>query len=146
MPMASKGLFSVVVIEYVCNNFQSEAIPESMKNMLLVMSTSGVFDHNEDDQSLQLTQKAHDHLQDQDSKRHYSALWQVTWERIDCFLPNLRREMVASRSPFSPRASSPPIHPEPEAQTMETEGRPLSDDESSTAPPKQTGKRSFISY
>jgi len=116
----------------------SEAIPESMKNMLLVMSTSGVFDHSEEDQTLQLTQKTQE---SQDSKRHYSALWQVTWERIDCFLPNLRRDMLASRSPFAQRASSPPICSEPEAQTMETEGRPVSDDESSKLHHEEKGEQ-----
>ncbi len=127
--------------------FQSEAIPESMKNMLLVMSTSGVFDHSDDDQSLQLTQKSHDSPQQSDTKRHYSALWQVTWERIDCFLPNLKRDMVASRSPFSQRASSPPIHAEPEPQTMETEGRPVSDDESSKPhQPQEPGKPLKLQY
>ena len=108
-----------------------------MKNMLLVMSTSGVFDHSEDDHTLQLTQKAQEI---QDTKRHYSALWQVTWERIDCFLPNLRRDMLASRSPFAQRASSPPIYPEPEAQTMETEGRPMSDDESTKISQDEKGQ------
>ena len=108
-----------------------------MKNMLLVMSTSGVFDHSEEDQTLQLTQKTQE---SQDSKRHYSALWQVTWERIDCFLPNLRRDMLASRSPFAQRASSPPICSEPEAQTMETEGRPVSDDESSKLHHEEKGQ------
>ena len=102
------------------------------------MSTSGVFDHSEDDQTLQLTHKAHEQ-HEQDAKRHYSALWQVTWERIDCFLPNLRRDMLASSSPFAQRASSPPIYPEPEAQTMETEGRPVSEDESSKIASQEQG-------
>ena len=113
-----------------------------MKNMLLVMSTSGVFDHSEDDQTLQLTHKAHE--QQQDTKRHYSALWQVTWERIDCFLPNLRRDMMASRSPFAQRASSPPICAEPEAQTMDTDRRSVSDDESAKLPPKEPGIHIFL--
>eukprot|EP00795_Rhopilema_esculentum_P008272 gene8272-14228_t len=121
----------------------SEAIPESMKNMLLVMSTSGVFDHSEDDQTLQLTHKAHEQ-HEQDAKRHYSALWQVTWERIDCFLPNLRRDMLASSSPFAQRASSPPIYPEPEAQTMETEGRPVSEDESSKIASQEQAEKKIV--
>ena len=121
-------IFDWMIMLCIAFLLQSEAIPESMKNMLLVMSTSGVFDHSEEDQTLQLTQKTQEN---QDTKRHYSALWQVTWERIDCFLPNLRKEMLASRSPFAQRASSPPIYSEPEAQTMETEGRPVSDDDSS---------------
>ncbi|NWS72399.1 GBF1 factor, partial [Crotophaga sulcirostris] len=51
-----------------------EAIPESLKNMLLVMDTAGIF-HNAD------------------SRTGYSDLWEITWERIDCFLPRLRDEL-----------------------------------------------------
>uniref|UniRef100_A0A8C4WR04 Golgi-specific brefeldin A-resistance guanine nucleotide exchange factor 1 n=1 Tax=Gopherus evgoodei TaxID=1825980 RepID=A0A8C4WR04_9SAUR len=52
----------------------SEAIPESLKNMLLVMDTAGIF-HSAD------------------SRTGYSDLWEITWERIDCFLPRLRDEL-----------------------------------------------------
>lgn len=53
---------------------QSEAIPESLKNMLLVMHTAGVFETDgEDDPAAQL--------------------WAMTWERIDCFLPGLKTEV-----------------------------------------------------
>uniref|UniRef100_A0A668ASH4 Golgi-specific brefeldin A-resistance guanine nucleotide exchange factor 1 n=1 Tax=Myripristis murdjan TaxID=586833 RepID=A0A668ASH4_9TELE len=51
-----------------------EAIPESLKNMLLVMDTAGIF-HSAD------------------SRTGYSDLWEITWERIVCFLPNLREEL-----------------------------------------------------
>ncbi|KAM4600045.1 Golgi-specific brefeldin A-resistance guanine nucleotide exchange factor 1 isoform 1-T1 [Fundulus diaphanus] len=51
-----------------------EAIPESLKNMLLVMDTAGIF-------------------RSSDSKTGYSDLWEITWERIVCFLPNLREEL-----------------------------------------------------
>ncbi|KFV07638.1 Golgi-specific brefeldin A-resistance guanine nucleotide exchange factor 1, partial [Pterocles gutturalis] len=51
-----------------------EAIPESLKNMLLVMDTAGIF-HSAD------------------SRTGYSDLWEITWERIDCFLPRLRDEL-----------------------------------------------------
>uniref|UniRef100_A0A8C8RIG0 Golgi-specific brefeldin A-resistance guanine nucleotide exchange factor 1 n=1 Tax=Pelusios castaneus TaxID=367368 RepID=A0A8C8RIG0_9SAUR len=51
-----------------------EAIPESLKNMLLVMDTAGIF-HSAD------------------SHTGYSDLWEITWERIDCFLPRLRDEL-----------------------------------------------------
>ncbi|CAH2321847.1 Golgi-specific brefeldin A-resistance guanine nucleotide exchange factor 1 isoform X1 [Pelobates cultripes] len=51
-----------------------EAIPESLKNMLLVMDTAGIF-HSADSQT------------------GYSDLWEITWERIDCFLPRLREEV-----------------------------------------------------
>ena len=104
-----------------------------MKNMLLVMSTAGVFEH--DDPSLQVA--AHialpPHQRPGSAERHYSALWQVTWERIDCFLPNLKQDLLATKSPWHSRAASPPVATAPEPQTMETEGRPLSDDESTKA-------------
>uniref|UniRef100_A0A8C6NIH7 Golgi brefeldin A resistant guanine nucleotide exchange factor 1 n=1 Tax=Nothobranchius furzeri TaxID=105023 RepID=A0A8C6NIH7_NOTFU len=51
-----------------------EAIPESLKNMLLVMDTAGIFHST-------------------DSRTGYSDLWEITWERIVCFLPNLREEL-----------------------------------------------------
>uniref|UniRef100_A0A671UFB9 Golgi-specific brefeldin A-resistance guanine nucleotide exchange factor 1 n=1 Tax=Sparus aurata TaxID=8175 RepID=A0A671UFB9_SPAAU len=51
-----------------------EAIPESLKNMLLVMDTAGIF-HNAD------------------SRTGFSDLWEITWERIVCFLPHLREEL-----------------------------------------------------
>ncbi|XP_043535120.1 Golgi-specific brefeldin A-resistance guanine nucleotide exchange factor 1 isoform X11 [Chiloscyllium plagiosum] len=51
-----------------------EAIPESLKNMLLVMDTAGIF-----------------HCAD--SRTGYSQLWEITWERIDCFLPQLKDEL-----------------------------------------------------
>lgn len=53
---------------------QLEAIPESLKNMLLVMDTAGIF-HSAD------------------SRTGYSDLWEITWERIVCFLPNLKEEL-----------------------------------------------------
>ncbi|XP_067828505.1 Golgi-specific brefeldin A-resistance guanine nucleotide exchange factor 1 isoform X2 [Heptranchias perlo] len=51
-----------------------EAIPESLKNMLLVMDTAGIFHCAE-------------------SRTGYSQLWEITWERIDCFLPRLKDEL-----------------------------------------------------
>uniref|UniRef100_A0A3Q0RF72 Golgi-specific brefeldin A-resistance guanine nucleotide exchange factor 1 n=1 Tax=Amphilophus citrinellus TaxID=61819 RepID=A0A3Q0RF72_AMPCI len=88
-----------------------EAIPESLKNMLLVMDTAGIFHST-------------------DSRTGYSDLWEITWERIVCFLPHLREELfkqavipvpgppaesvqpttLAGR-PSSPQVSPPPIQP-----------------------------------
>lgn len=56
-------------------HLQSEAIPESLKNMLLVMDTAEIF-HSADARG-----------------GSPSALWEITWERIDCFLPHLRDEL-----------------------------------------------------
>lgn len=79
-----------------------EAIPESLKNMLLVMSTAGIFD--EEECALTAASQSDNRktpARPQSDVHKYSALWQVTWERIDCFLPNLRQEL------FTPRCQSP---------------------------------------
>lgn len=53
---------------------QEEAVPESLKNVLLVMSSSGY-----------LTPPTKDPSQ--------KELWVETWKRIDRFLPDLRKEL-----------------------------------------------------
>lgn len=53
---------------------QEEAVPESLKNILLVMSTSGY-----------LVPPAQDPTQE--------TLWVETWKRLDRFLPDLRKEL-----------------------------------------------------
>ncbi|XP_041737475.2 Golgi-specific brefeldin A-resistance guanine nucleotide exchange factor 1 isoform X2 [Coregonus clupeaformis] len=80
-----------------------EAIPESLKNMLLVMDTAGIF-HSAD------------------SRTGYSDLWEITWERIDCFLPNLREELFKQTvipqpdpAPSSPVELAQPAAPGPPA-------------------------------
>ncbi|XP_063730862.1 Golgi-specific brefeldin A-resistance guanine nucleotide exchange factor 1 isoform X1 [Eleginops maclovinus] len=72
-----------------------EAIPESLKNMLLVMDTAGIF-HSAD------------------SRTGYSDLWEITWERIDCFLPHLREELFKQTVIADP-GPSPPAEPTPSA-------------------------------
>ncbi|XP_036402027.1 Golgi-specific brefeldin A-resistance guanine nucleotide exchange factor 1 isoform X1 [Megalops cyprinoides] len=66
-----------------------EAIPESLKNMLLVMDTAGIF-HSAD------------------SRTGYSDLWEITWERIDCFLPHLREELFKQAVMPEPVSASAP--------------------------------------
>ncbi|XP_034463831.1 Golgi-specific brefeldin A-resistance guanine nucleotide exchange factor 1 isoform X5 [Hippoglossus hippoglossus] len=75
-----------------------EAIPESLKNMLLVMDTAGIF-HSAD------------------SRTGYSDLWEITWERIICFLPNLREELFKQTVIPEPVPSPPgePVQPPPPA-------------------------------
>ncbi|XP_044879556.1 Golgi-specific brefeldin A-resistance guanine nucleotide exchange factor 1 isoform X3 [Mauremys mutica] len=71
-----------------------EAIPESLKNMLLVMDTAGIF-HSAD------------------SRTGYSDLWEITWERIDCFLPRLRDELFKQTVIQEP-VPSVPAEPHPQ--------------------------------
>ncbi|XP_047109298.1 Golgi-specific brefeldin A-resistance guanine nucleotide exchange factor 1 isoform X1 [Schistocerca piceifrons] len=51
-----------------------EAIPESLKNMLLVMDSAGVFSASDG----------------------YSQLWNLTWDHINKFLPTLKEELFKS--------------------------------------------------
>ncbi|XP_005995194.1 Golgi-specific brefeldin A-resistance guanine nucleotide exchange factor 1 isoform X2 [Latimeria chalumnae] len=82
-----------------------EAIPESLKNMLLVMDTAGIF-HSAD------------------SRTGYSDLWEITWERIDCFLPRLKDELFKQTVIQDPAPSvlveplsQKPVQPSPIATT-----------------------------
>ncbi|XP_006807127.2 Golgi-specific brefeldin A-resistance guanine nucleotide exchange factor 1 [Neolamprologus brichardi] len=90
-----------------------EAIPESLKNMLLVMDTAGIF-HSAD------------------SRTGYSDLWEITWERIVCFLPLLREELFK-------QTIIPDAVPNPQAESVQLTtpaGRPPSPQVS--PPPMQT--------
>ncbi|XP_075466806.1 Golgi-specific brefeldin A-resistance guanine nucleotide exchange factor 1 isoform X11 [Ascaphus truei] len=72
----------------------SEAIPESLKNMLLVMNTAEIF-HSAD------------------SRTGYSDLWEITWERIDCFLPRLREELFKQTIiQETPHITATEVHPQ----------------------------------
>lgn len=76
-----------------------EAIPESLKNMLLVMSSANVLAPS-------------------------SNLWAPTWRAIDAFLPNLKAELF----PEPPVAVLPPPQPPPQPQVISLVGQqqPLS--------------------
>ncbi|XP_018083084.1 Golgi-specific brefeldin A-resistance guanine nucleotide exchange factor 1 isoform X4 [Xenopus laevis] len=85
-----------------------EAIPESLKNMLLVMDTAGIF-----------------HCAD--SRTGYSDLWEITWERIDCFLPRLREDLFKQtviQDPPNVVATETPVEPRPPPQPAQSE-RPV---------------------
>ena len=106
-------------------SLQFEAIPESLKNMLLVMSTAGIFDQEECALTARSQGDNRKTLTRSESEIHkYSALWQVTWERIDCFLPNLRQEL------FTPRSQSPPVN----IPQVKAEQEKIVEEESSRVP------------
>jgi hypothetical protein len=58
--------------------YQYEAVPESLKNCLLVMSTSDTFTEVTANQP--------------------GSLWNVTWTRINKFLPNLKAEIFPAQA------------------------------------------------
>ncbi|CAG8513943.1 11930_t:CDS:10 [Ambispora gerdemannii] len=85
------------------NESLMEAIPESLKNMLLVMSTSGILNPpislNETTTTLDESNKA--------SNRAPIELWNITWTKIDKFLPKLKDELFPSTSSSNPLSSLP---------------------------------------
>lgn len=70
---------------------------ESLKNMLLVMYTSGAF----------TTIPPHD--LPAGSTPEYNHLWDITWERLDGFMPNLKRDLFPA----------PAVEPKPESTAQE---------------------------
>ncbi|XP_077538391.1 sec7 domain-containing protein garz [Haemaphysalis longicornis] len=104
----------------------SEAIPESLKNMLLVMDTAGVF------------QAAGEELES--SPTGYTQLWTVTWDRIDSFLPRLKDEVFKP----PPRPSTPPpAPPVPPAEEVVPEGGCPADQ--AARPPREEDSYELVS-
>jgi brefeldin A-resistance guanine nucleotide exchange factor 1 len=61
-------------LEPLLTKSQEEAVPESLKNILLVMADSG-------------------YLAPPDQKPEQKDLWEQTWKRLDRFLPSLHGEL-----------------------------------------------------
>lgn len=90
-----------------------EAIPESLKNMVLVMVTQGVFDMASSNASVGTSHK----------------LWVDTWSKVDQFLPGFLQELFPRTAPPAPLVtmemstpSSPP--PPPLCTTLSPQGSP----------------------
>merc|ERR1719445_2288180 len=98
-PLASLPTFTALwltILDLVCQfchsastDILADALPESLKNMLLVMDTSG--------RGLFFT-----------AAGNPTPLWSVTWEKIDTFLPGLRDELFPD---WRHRADPPPPPP-----------------------------------
>lgn len=85
----------------------SEAIPESLKNMLLVMHTAGILQHTSEDSDDE------------------SQLWKLTWDRIDAFLPSLREDVFKPRDSDRRRAQRDDSATPPPQLTMVQTQQPL---------------------
>eukprot|EP00048_Salpingoeca_helianthica_P023468 m.24517 g.24517 ORF g.24517 m.24517 type:complete len:1480 (+) comp8714_c0_seq1:128-4567(+) len=73
-----------------------EAVPESLKNMLLVMSTAGIFRPATSEES------------ESAGGSDVASLWTVTWARISHFLPTLHAELFPSATDV-PVAADPAV-------------------------------------
>ena len=79
------------------NDLLAEAVPEMMKNLLLVMETAGVFGSTADlDQTNPPAAAAAP-----PTHQMKSQLWNMTCDRIDVFLPGLRQEITRSKTPVA---------------------------------------------
>ncbi|KAK3910453.1 Golgi-specific brefeldin A-resistance guanine nucleotide exchange factor 1 [Frankliniella fusca] len=76
-----------------------EAIPETLKNMLLVMDSARVFS----------------------SPDGYSPLWTITWERIDAFLPSLKQEFIKAHPPEKSKFVSEELPHSPDYEVVPNE-------------------------
>lgn len=83
-------------------SFQEEAVPESLKNILLVMS-NGSF------------------LVPPAAGEKGSEIWEETWKRVDRFLPGLRKEIFPNLAPESKGEHQPsqPVQPMLEKEPRE---------------------------
>jgi brefeldin A-resistance guanine nucleotide exchange factor 1 len=77
-------------------NIKEEAVPESLKNMMLVMAKDGYLVPPSEDPSKE-------------------KLWVETWKRLDRFLPDLREELPQLSQPETPKEEmeSPVIEQQP---------------------------------
>ena len=62
-------------IKAASSDLLADAVPESLKNMLLVMDTAGIFVEN----------------------NVTTPIWDLTWEKLDSFLPNLMTDLFGDR-------------------------------------------------
>jgi hypothetical protein len=84
-------------VEY--NDLLAEAVPEMMKNLLLVMETAGVFGTNADE--LDQTSNKTSNTSSPQALHMKTQLWNMTCDRIDVFLPGLRQEITRSKTPIA---------------------------------------------
>ena len=77
-------------IKAASSDLLADAVPESLKNMLLVMETAGIFQEDENNIT-----------------SNNNLLWDLTKEKLDVFLPNLMSDL------FLDRQSRPPTKEEP---------------------------------
>lgn len=81
------------------NDLLAEAVPEMLKNLLLVMETAGVFGSNADE--LDQTSNKTSGMTSPQALYMKTQLWNMTCDRIDVFLPGLRQEITRSKTPIA---------------------------------------------
>jgi golgi-specific brefeldin A-resistance guanine nucleotide exchange factor 1 len=72
---------------------QEEAVPESLKNILLVMANGGFFENAGGDREV---------------NKKNQELWDRTWQRLERFLPDLKGELFPPEPEVPPAAAEEP--------------------------------------
>lgn len=71
-----------------------DVIPESLKNMLLVMETTGLFNENNNPQSNSVGSSS----SSSEPSNHFSSLCSITKDRIESFLPGLWEDLFRANA------------------------------------------------
>ena len=72
-------------IRAATSDLLADAVPESLKNMLLVMDTAGIFNSGPTGSGYASVQPA------------TTPLWELTWDKLDGFLPHLMTDVFGDR-------------------------------------------------
>ena len=72
-------------IRAATSDLLADAVPESLKNMLLVMDTAGIFNSSPTGPGYASVQPA------------TTPLWELTWDKLDGFLPHLMTDVFGDR-------------------------------------------------
>ena len=105
--MTSKFFLSPSLLKY-------EAIPESLKNMLLVMSTQGIFDNL-------MTPSSQSEVESPKQQ-----LWGMTWKKIETFLPNFIQELFPNFTPPTLSKATPTVAEDSHSEEKEAQNESLS--------------------
>lgn len=97
-------------IKAASSDLLADAVPESLKNMLLVMETAGIF--QEDENSI---------------TPNTNLLWDLTKEKLNVFLPNLMSDLFLDRQSRPPPPNPPKEEPKQDHQLKDaaSENQPM---------------------
>ena len=109
-------------IKAATSDLLADQIPESLKNMLLVMDTAGIFISS---QSI--------------SNDKTTPLWELTWDKLDTFLPNLMPDLFGDRQRADKQSVAPVAIPvSPSYTNMTTEMKVTETSDNQTVIPIKT--------
>ena len=85
------------VIRIIFDPTWATAVPESLKNMLLVMDTAGIFSVGGAYGTQAQAPTAPSGVLGGQGGQGSTPLWELTWDKLDAFLPHLMKEVFGDR-------------------------------------------------